>query len=107
MTDDHVSGACCYCFTGFGRYHEPQCPKYMSDTKNGNGRPNIAGAVTKVTQSMLTALPPGFFILLILNIAFLGFIVWFLEGQLKARDNMAEMLFNRCMEIALPHRNTP
>jgi len=23
---DSVSGACCYCFTGFGNYHEPTCP---------------------------------------------------------------------------------
>jgi len=25
---ENVSGACCFCFTGFGRYHEPHCPKY-------------------------------------------------------------------------------
>lgn len=30
MSDDehNVSGACCYCFTGFGGYHEPGCPRY-------------------------------------------------------------------------------
>jgi len=24
-----VSGACAYCFTGFGDYHEPQCPRFI------------------------------------------------------------------------------
>jgi len=26
MSQTNVSGACCYCFTGFGRHHEPGCP---------------------------------------------------------------------------------
>ncbi len=32
---DNVSGACCYCFTGFGLHHEPQCPMKV----NVNVRP--------------------------------------------------------------------
>jgi len=75
-------------------------------SQNG-GVTNLPGAVTRITQSLVTALPPGFFILLILNVAFLGFMMWFLEGQLRARDTMAQTLFNRCMDIALPYHNTP
>jgi len=60
-----------------------------------------------VVSRLVTALPPAFFILLILNIGFLGFVMWFLEGQLRARDMMAQQLFDRCMEIALPPQHTP
>lgn len=28
--EDQVSGACCYCFTGFGAHHEPECPRYLT-----------------------------------------------------------------------------
>jgi hypothetical protein len=38
--------------------------------------------------------------MLVLNIVFVGFVMWFLETQLAHRDQMAEALFNRCMEIA-------
>jgi len=67
----------------------------------------VPGAISKLGQTLIGALPPSFIILLILNIAFIGFVMWFLEGQLRARDVMAEQLFNRCMEIALPAANTP
>jgi hypothetical protein len=59
------------------------------------------GPITRIGQSLISNLPPAFILLFILNLSFLGFIVWFLEAQLTQRDAMAERLFNRCMEIAL------
>jgi hypothetical protein len=67
----------------------------------------IPGAVAKISQSLLNTLPPAFIILLLLNLCFGGFIVWFLETQMAQRDEMAQQLFNRCMEIALPAHSTP
>ena len=33
MSDEHsVSGACCYCFTGFGAHHDRGCPREMTGT---------------------------------------------------------------------------
>lgn len=46
-------------------------------------------------------LPPAFLFLLMLNIVFMGIIVWFLKDQLDRRDQMAEALFERCMSVAL------
>jgi len=67
----------------------------------------VVGAAASVTKSLVTALPAGYLILLILNIGFILFVMWFLEGQLRQRDAMAEQLFDRCMEIALPAHNIP
>jgi len=72
-----------------------------------DNNPSVTGAVTKISTSLIGALPPGFIILLVLNVLAVGFIAWFLETQLAQRDEMAERLFNRCMEIALPAKNTP
>ena len=65
---------------------------------NGNGN---GGGIAGTAKAVINVLPPAFLLLLLLNLAFMGFVVWFLEGQLKARDHMAEALFQRCMEIAL------
>lgn len=59
------------------------------------------GPVTRLGQSIVGALPPAFLLLLLLNLTFLGMIVWFLKDQLEARDQMARELFNRCMAVAL------
>jgi hypothetical protein len=66
---------------------------------NGNG--GAIGSVTKVAQSLIGVMPPAFLLLLILNLMFLGFAMWFLEDQLTQRDKMAEQLFNRCMDTVL------
>ena len=75
-----------------------------------NGDPvTIPGAVARLGTSIIGQLPPAFLVLTLLNIAFIGcmvwFLVWFLEDQLHARNEMAERLFNRCLEVTLP--NTP
>ena len=67
----------------------------------GIGNGSVPGAIASVSRALLAALPPAFFLLLVLNVAFLGFVMWFLETQLAHRDQMAEALFNRCMDIAL------
>jgi hypothetical protein len=65
----------------------------------GNG--TIPGAVARVSQSLINALPPGYLILVILNIVVIGCLIWFLDDQLEQRNKMAEQLFHRCLEVAL------
>jgi hypothetical protein len=77
----------------------------------GDAQPNgsIVGSVTRLGQSLIGALPPAFLMLALVNVAFVGclvwFLIWFLEDQLHARNEMAEKLFNRCLEVTL--RDTP
>jgi hypothetical protein len=65
------------------------------------GPGTLPGAVSRIGQSLITALPPAFLMLVLLNVAFLGLVMWFLTDQLHGRDMMAQQLFNRCMAIAL------
>lgn len=62
---------------------------------------SMNGGITKLGQSLISTMPPAFLLLLLINLLFLGLIVWFLKDQLEARDKMAQQLFERCMAIAL------
>lgn len=64
-----------------------------------------AGPVSRLGQSLISALPPAFIVLVLLNLAFLAVIFWFLDDQLTQRDAMARELFHRCLEVAL--KQTP
>jgi hypothetical protein len=65
----------------------------------------IPGAVARVGQSLIGALPPAMIILVLLNCAFIAALIWFLGDQLEQRNKMAEELFHRCLEVAL--KDTP
>jgi hypothetical protein len=66
-----------------------------------NGNPTIPGAVASLGKSLITTLPPAFLLLVLINVAFIGFLMWFLEDQLEQRDAMAKQLFDRCLEMTL------
>jgi hypothetical protein len=66
-------------------------------------RPTVTGAVSKLGQSLITALPPGFLLLCIINILFLGIVMWFLDDQVAQRTSMVGKLLDQCMQIALEH----
>lgn len=66
---------------------------------DGNG--TIPGAVASLGKSLITTLPPAFLLLVLINIAFIAFLMWFLEDQLSQRDAMAKALFDRCLEMTL------
>ena len=62
---------------------------------------DVVNAASNVSQKLISALPPAFILLALLNIAFIGAMMWFLEDQMAQRNAMAEKLFNRCLEVAL------
>jgi hypothetical protein len=59
------------------------------------------GPVTRMGQSLISALPPAFLLLLVMNLLFLGFVTWLMKDQLERRDDMARELFERCLAVAL------
>jgi hypothetical protein len=59
------------------------------------------GALADLGARVVTALPPAFLLLVLINVAFLGVVMWFLDDQIAQRTHMAEKLFDRCMDIAL------
>lgn len=62
---------------------------------NGNG------TIAKIGQSLISALPPAFLLLVLINVIFIGVTMWFLDDQMAQRTHMAEQLFDRCLDIAL------
>lgn len=67
----------------------------------------IPGAASKLGQALIGALPPAFLLLCLINLAFLGIVMWFLEHQVDSRTEMVGKLMDRCMEIALEHEPPP
>jgi hypothetical protein len=67
----------------------------------------IPGMASRLGQSLIGALPPAFLLLCIINVAFLGLVLWFLNGQIDQRTAMVSKLMDRCMQIALEHEPPP
>ena len=61
----------------------------------------VVGAASKFAQSLVGALPPAFLLLCLLNVAFLGMVMWFLADQVDRRTTLVSTVITRCMDIAL------
>jgi len=59
------------------------------------------GALSDLGARLVSALPPAFLLLVLLNVAFLGIVLWFLDSQLNQRTKLVNELVNRCLDIAL------
>lgn len=67
---------------------------------------SIVGAASRLGQSVITALPAQFLLLVILNGIFIAMVMWFLNSQMDQRTALVTKLVDKCMEIAL-HENPP
>jgi hypothetical protein len=61
-------------------------------------RGGAAGAVADISHSLISALPPAFLMLCVLNAAFLGGTLWFLSNQMEKRTEIVSKMLDRCME---------
>jgi hypothetical protein len=68
---------------------EPQPPR----------REGAIGAVTDISARLIGTLPPAFLMLVLLNLAFLGMVMWFLADQIDRRTALVTQIVTRCMEI--------
>lgn len=57
---------------------------------SGEQPTTIIGTVNALGQDVVRSLPAQFLVLVLLNTAFLGGLLWFLEKQDSARERMAE-----------------
>jgi hypothetical protein len=72
----------------------------------GDGPHGIVAQVARMGDRLISTLPPAFLLLVVLNLFFLGMVMWFIQGQSEARSQMVSTLVSRCMEIAL-HASPP
>lgn len=61
----------------------------------------IPGMAARLGQSVIGALPPAFLLLCLINVAFIGTVLWFIDDQLDQRTKLVSTLVDRCMDIAL------
>jgi hypothetical protein len=73
----------------------------MSAAEPAERHEGAIGALTDLGGKLVGALPPVFIMLVLLNVAFLGIVLWFLDSQLNQRTKLVNELVNRCLDIAL------
>ena len=79
----------------------------MSDSPPDRHHEGAIGAVTDLGRALVSALPPAFVMLLVMNVCFLGLVLWFLNHQADQRTAMVDKLLDRCMSIALQATPNP
>lgn len=60
----------------------------------------VVGQVARLGDKLITTLPPAFILLVLLNIAFLGMVMWFIQDQSAQHNATVSAMLTRCMEIA-------
>lgn len=55
-----------------------------------------AAAAIDASRQVLAALPPAFLMLVLMNIAFLGMVLWFLTSQIEQRTAIVAKMIDVC-----------
>ena len=79
----------------------------MSLPSSNGGNGGIVGAAVRVSDKIIQTMPPAFLLLILINVAFLGMVMWFINHQADQREAMVSSLLDRCMSIALEHEPPP
>jgi hypothetical protein len=58
----------------------------------------IPGAVARVSQSLISALPPAFVMLCLTNAIFLAAVLYFIDDQLDQRTKLVQAIVERCIQ---------
>jgi hypothetical protein len=57
------------------------------------------GALSDLGGKLVGALPPVFIMLCLINVMFLGMVMWFLADQIDRRTALVAQIVTRCMDI--------
>lgn len=60
--------------------------------------PGLTGQAIDTTGRLLGSLPPSFLVLALLNILFLGGVLWFLNSQTVQRTAILSRVLDACVE---------
>jgi type VI protein secretion system component VasF len=65
---------------------------------NGNGKPTTtAGMLSSLSEKLVSALPPQFLALILINAAVLGFLFWFIDARAKHTAAVLNQLLQACL----------
>ena len=66
---------------------------------SGNGRPQTTvGALSSLSEKLVSALPPALTFLIILNIVFLGVAAWVFQHNTAVRNTMITKIIDTCLQ---------
>ena len=57
------------------------------------------GGIIRKSLDIVGSLPPAFVMLVVLNVAFLGMVMWFLNSQITARIALVDKVVVRCLDL--------
>lgn len=65
----------------------------------GNGQNGtIPGRIERLGQSLITALPAPFLLLVLITAAWNGLVLWFLNDQMDSRSILAGKILDHCLD---------
>jgi len=64
--------------------------------ENNNETVTVTGAVSKLGTALIGAMPPAFTLLLVINVIFLGLVMWFIDDQIHQRTELVEKVIDSC-----------
>lgn len=69
--------------------------------RNGNGRKDDRLLVA-ISDRLIRVLPPAFLLLIVINVLFLGTLLWVVNHNLDARNVMLTRIVDRCLQAPPP-----
>lgn len=63
---------------------------------NGNGK---YSGLTGIGHRLIAILPPAFLLLVMLNIVFIGFLIWFLDHNATQRNELLTRIVAGCLRL--------
>jgi len=67
----------------------------------------LLGTVDSLGGKIISNLPTQFLVLVLLNVAFLSVVMWFLSDQLDQRSTLAGKIIDRCLEARISPAPVP
>jgi hypothetical protein len=59
--------------------------------------PDHKGGVLDLGHRLIASLPPAFIMLVLINAAFIGAVLWFLDAQMDQRTAIVDKIVDRCL----------
>jgi hypothetical protein len=67
--------------------------------RNGNGR---GGTLVAISEKLIRVLPPAFLLLIIINVLFLGVMMWVFNHNAEARTELLTKIVEKCLLVVPP-----
>ena len=77
-------------------------PEPTDKNMNGNGRAGLVASLADLLKATLTTLPPAFLMLVLMNVMFLGVVLWFVNAQTEQRIALASRVIETLEKVCLP-----